>query len=530
VAEDRLFIVFLAVAVVVLLARALSERLRLPDAILLVLLGLAAGFVPALPGVVVPPELVLLGFLPPLLYHTAFFTAPREARADAVPIFTLAFGLTTVTTVAVAATVQALVPGAGWAVALAFGAAVSPTDPVAATAVLQRLGAPPRMVTILEGESLINDGAALTIFMLAVEALDGGFTAGHGAARVIQIVLGGVAYGFGVGFAVRWVRRWVSDPVSQIIVSLVTPYIAFIPADRAGVSGVLATVTAGFYIGTRGDGVLQPGSRLVGTTFWRILTFLLESALFVLLGLEIREIIRGPGGWTWGRVAAATLAVSAVVIGVRVLWQLGNGPLARLLPGGPRSQAGLGVRERLVIGLAGMRGAISLAIALSLPAAMGDERGPLVLVAALVVLVTLVGQAPLLPVLLRRLGLVQPDRRREEAMLARKAGLEAALARLAELAEDDAVDEQTAEAFRQMLELRLERVHYLLDRRDGEAGAGGGEGGEGPPVGRRVRGELVRAQRRKLRALYRDGRISAGTLREIGRELDFEDPTSRPRP
>ncbi|MEU8122856.1 Na+/H+ antiporter [Spirillospora sp. NPDC049024] len=522
VEEDRLFIVFLAVAVVVLLARGLAGRLRVPDAIVLVLLGMAAGFVPALPAVVVPPEVVLLGFLPPLLYHAAFFTAPREARADAVPIVTLAFGLTTVTTVAVAATLHALLPDVGWAAALAFGAAVSPTDPVAATAVMQRLGAPPRMVTILEGESLINDGAALTIFGLAVEALGTGFTVAHGAARVAQIVLGGVAYGLVVGIVVRRIRRWISDPVSQIIVSLITPYVAFIPADRLGASGVLATVVAGFSIGTRGEGFLQPASRLAGSTFWRILTFLLESALFVLLGLEIREIVREPGGRTWGTVAAVALAVSVVAIGARLLWQLGNAPLARLVPGGRRSQAGIGMRQRLVIGLAGMRGAISMAIALSLPIGLGAERGLLVLLAALVVLVTLVGQAPLLPVLLRRLGLVEPERRRAESMLARKAGLQAALARLDELVQEQEVDDRTAEAFRQMLELRLERVRYFLDREGGEE--------RRPPDSRRVRTELVRAQRARLQALYRKGRIGGETLREIGRELDFEDPLAADKP
>lgn len=516
--EDRLLAVFLVIAVVVLLARTLAGRLRVPDAILLVVLGIAAGFVPGLPKVEVSPELVLFGFLPPLVYHAAFFTAPREARADAVPIFTLAFGLTTVTTLAVAATVWALLPGAGWAAALAFGAAVAPTDAVAATSVLQRLGAPPRMVTILEGESLINDGVALTIFGLAAEALATGFTFAHGAARLGQVVAGGVAYGLAAGFVIRRIRRRIEDPSSQIIVSLVTPYIAYIPAENLGFSGVLATVTAGFYIGTRGEGVLQPASRMVGSAFWRILTFLLESALFVLLGLEIRQVLRHPGGHSWAEILLTALAVSAVAIGVRVAWQLGNGPLGDLLPGGRRVQQGLGRRQRLVIGLGGMRGAISLALALSLPAAVGPERGVLILLTALVVLVTLVGQAPLLPVLLRRFGLIESDRRRVEAMTARKAGLQAALTRLDELAEDDDLDDQTADAYRQMLELRLERVQYFLeeDEHDGERTS--------PPNSRRVRAELVRAQRAKLTALYRKGRIGAETLREITRELDFEDP------
>ncbi len=334
--------------------------------------------------------------------------------------------------------------------------------------------------------------------MIAVEALGTDFGVGHGVARVAQIVLGGVAYGLVVGVVVRRVRRWITDPVSQIIVSLATPYLAFVPADHFGASGVLATVTAGFFIGTRGRASCKPASRLVGSMFWRILAFLLESALFVLLGLEIREFLREPGGQTWGLVAAAAVAVSAVVIGVRVLWQLGNRPLARLVPGGLRSQQGSAAPGDRLRRHARRDHAGHRAVAADRG---GDERGLLVLLAALVVLVTLVGQAPLLPFLLRRLGLVQPDRRRAESMLARRAGLQAALARLAELAEDEDVDEQTAEAFRQMLELRLERVRYFLDQQDKEDVEDAEEGAarRRPPSSRWVRGELVKAQRAKLR-------------------------------
>ncbi|MFC4913978.1 Na+/H+ antiporter [Actinomadura gamaensis] len=539
--EDRLFIVLLVVAIVVLLARALARRLGVPDAILMVLLGIAAGFMPGLPAVSVSPQVVLLGFLPPLVYHAAFFSAPRETRSNAVPIFALAVGLTLVTTAAVAATVYGLLPGTGWAAAIALGAAVAPTDAVAATSLMQRLGAPPRLVTILEGESLINDGVALTVFGLAVEALHTPFTFGHSAVRLAQVVIGGVGYGLAVGLVVRRVRRQISDPSSQIIVSLVTPYAAYIPAESFGASGVLAAVVSGFYLGTRGEGLLQPASRLLGTTFWRIVTFLLESALFVLLGLEIRELLHQPGGRSWWEVVWISLVVSAVVIGVRVAWELGNGPIADLLPGGRVSQEGLHWRQRLVSGFAGLRGAISLAIALSIPAAAGPDRQLLVLLTALVVLVTLVGQAPLLPVLLRRFGLVETDRGRREAMIARKAAVNAALVRLDELADADQVDERTTDAFRQMLELRLERVEYFLDELEDDGGDGGGDEEEDedegsredrgePPGSRRVRAELVRAQRAKLDTLYRRGKIGAETVRQVGAELDFAEPVSLSRP
>ncbi|MCP2340785.1 Na+/H+ antiporter [Actinomadura rupiterrae] len=530
--EDRLFIVLLVVAIVVLLARALARRLGVPDAILLVVLGIAAGFMPGLPTVTVSPRVVLLGFLPPLVYHAAFFSAPRETRTNAVPIFALAVGLTLVTTAAVAGTAYVLLPGTGWPAAIALGAAVAPTDAVAATSVMQRLGAAPRLVTILEGESLINDGVALTVFGLAVEAINAPFTVGHGVVRLVQVVVGGVAYGLAVGLVVRRVRRWISDPSSQIIVSLITPYIAYVPAESLGASGVLAAVVSGFYLGTHGEGLLQPASRLLGMTFWRILTFLLESALFVLLGLEIRELLHQPGGKSWWDVAWIALAVSVVVIGVRVVWELGNGPIADLLPGGRQSQEGVGWRQRLVVGLAGMRGAISLAIALSIPAAAGPDRELMVLLTALVVLVTLVGQAPLLPVLLRRFGLVETDRRRREAMTARQAAANAALVRLDEMASADEVDERTADTFRQMLELRLERVEYFLDEMDEDGGEGEGrreDRGE-PPGSQRVRAELVRAQRAKLNTLYRKGKIGAATVRQVGNELDFAEPVSLRRP
>ncbi|WP_433323813.1 Na+/H+ antiporter [Spirillospora sp. CA-294931] len=516
--EEQLFIVLLVIAAVVLLARAVAGRLGVPDAIPLVVLGLAAGFVPGMPEIEVSSELVLMGFLPPLIYNAAFFTAPREARADAVPIVTLAFGLTAVTTFAVAGTVHLIMPGLGWPAAIAFGAAVAPTDAVAATGVLQRVGAPRRLVTILEGESLINDGVALTIFGLAVEALTTEYTFAHGGGRLAQVVLGGVAYGLLVGVVMRRARRLVDDPSSQIILSLATPYLAYVPAEHLGVSGVLATVVAGFHIGTRGEGLLQPASRVAGQSFWRVWIFLLESALFVLLGLAIRGVLKDPGDHTWTGLLLTGLVVSAVVVLIRLAWELGNGPLADLLPGGRRVQEGLGWRARIVVGLGGMRGAISLAIALSLPTAVGDERGPLIFLTALVVLVTLVGQASFLPVLLHFSGLSGADKRAEESMRARKAGLKAAMARLDAMSDAEEVDDRTADAYRQLLELRLDRVRYFLNEERGEASED-----DEPPGGAHVRAELAKAQRAKLDALYRKGKIGADTLREIGRELDFAD-------
>jgi Na+/H+ antiporter len=500
---SSLFVLGLAIAVVVLLSHALAGRFGVPEAIPLVLLGTAAGFVPAMPEIQLPPQVVLFGFLPPLVYHAAFFTAPREAKADAVPAM------------------HAVMPGGGWAAAIAFGAAVAPTDPVSATSTLQRLGAPLRLVTVIEGESLMNDGVALTAFGLAVETFTTHYTAVHVLARTAEVVVGGVGYGLLLGFVVVRLRRRIRDPRSQLIISLLTPYLAYVPAEHAGFSGVLATVAAGFYLGTRGDGMLQPATRVPGRLFWRMLVFLLESALFVLLGLQIRAITGHISGHTWSRVLAAALAVTAVIVVLRLLWALLAFPLACRLPG---RRLDMPRRERLVIGWSGMRGAISLAIVLSLPAGTrgvpGAERNEIILLTACVVLLTLVGQATTLPAVLRRTDVSEAGRTRRERVQTQQAINETALRRLDELAEQGKVDERTAGTFRQIYEDRLERLRASLNDDEDEDDAGLTDADY-------VRREIIRAQRAKLRALYRGRRIGTDTRRAVSRRLDLEERASR---
>ncbi|GAA4303662.1 Na+/H+ antiporter [Actinomadura luteofluorescens] len=518
---ESVFIVVLATAVAVLLSRALSARTGLPEAILLVVLGAAIAFLPGMPEIELPPEVVLLGFLPPLVYYAAFFSAPREAKADAVPITALAIGLTTVTTFAVAAVLRGVLPDLGWAAAVALGAAVAPTDPVAAISIMKRLNAPVRIVTIIEGENLINDAVALTAFVLAVEALTTPFSVGHGIARLAGVVAGGVAYGLAVGFIASRLRRRIRDPGSQIIVSLLTPYLAFVPADELGFSGVLSTVCAGFYLGTRGEGVLQPASRLPGHLFWQVLVFLLESALFVLLGLEIRVIVRELTGAAWPSALLGAAAVTAVIVALRLAWTQFVFPLSRYLPGRHIAFDHLHWRGRLAIGWSGMRGAISLAIVLSLPvSAQGlppERRGERLFVTGAVVFITLIGCATTMPGLLRRLGLAESDRVRIEYREAKKAVVEAALARLDELIENGEVDGRTGRTFRQLYEdlldqIRTEFGEHLEEELTDSLG---------------LRRELVRTQREKLRRLYSKGKISAEGLRAVDRWLDLEDPDIR---
>ena len=271
--EQELFTLAVAIAGVMIIGRAVASRLEVPEPIVLVVLGILASLIPRMPVIDLHPDIVLQVFVPPLVYYAAFLSGPREVRENAVPITGLAFGATAATIVGVGWVTRLLLPGLGWAAALAFAAAVAPTDAVAATSVMARLGAPHRVVTIVEGESLINDGVALTVFGLAVEAMTHPFTFGHGVARLVEVVVGGVAYGLVVGVVIGRVRRRIHDPAIQVLVSLITPFVAYIPAEQLNVSGVLATVVTGAYLGTRTEGLIQPASRVAGTLFWQMLIF-----------------------------------------------------------------------------------------------------------------------------------------------------------------------------------------------------------------------------------------------------------------
>ena len=520
--EYELFTLAVAIGVVMIVGRSVASRLEIPAAIVLVVLGVLASLIPQVPNIDLPPDLVLLLFLPPLIYNAAFLSAPRETRENAVPITALAFGATAVTIIAVGAVTRIILPEAGWPGALAFAAAVAPTDAVAATSVLNRLGAPTRIVTILEGESLINDGVALTAFGLAVEAMAHPFTFTHGLVRLVVVVFGGIGYGLVVALVIGRVRRYVRDPSVQILVTLITPFVAYVPAEELHLSGVLATVVTGVYLGTRTEGMLQAASRVSGAMFWQTLIFLLESALFVLLGLELRAVVDHLSrGYSVAWLAGAAAAVVAVTIGVRLAWELMISPLIRFIPGRHSGYVRNPWRQRLVIGWGGMRGAISLAIALTLPLKYNGheftERATLIFLAAVVVVVTLVGEGLTLGPLLKRLGLAVGDEQRRREAVARQRVTEAGLARLDELAEAGDVDEDTANVYRQLFELRLERVRAALgeDEEDQDASA--------PRSTSKIRHQLVAAQRAKLDELYRNRKISDEIRRTIALSLDLQD-------
>ncbi|WP_304451704.1 Na+/H+ antiporter [Nocardiopsis sp. YSL2] len=514
----------LVVVLAVIGGRLLAGRLRVPDAIVLVALGMVLGVLPWPRAVSVSPEVVLLVFLPPLIYNAAFFSSPRDMRLQGRPIVVMAVGTTLLTAFGLAGIVYWLMPEVSWPAAIALGAAIAPTDAVAASAILKRVGTPRRVLTILEGESLINDGVALTLFTLAVTAMAHPLTVTGGAVELVKVVAGGLAYGAVVALAVSWSRTRMQDPSLLLMVTLITPFVAYVPAEMAGFSGVLAAVVAGFYLGTRGEGLLPPRVRVNGRTIWRVLVSLLESSLFVLLGLQLDAVVASVEAHTYSflLLVGVAVAVTAAAVLLRMVLVVAVAPVQRSIPG---VRVDLGnVRERTVIGWSGMRGAVSLAIALSLPTALGGEpfteRGALVFVAGVVVLGTLVGQGMTLPALLRRLGMVSEGAHDREYLTAEVEMDAAALREVEELLSSGDIDQESADSLRSAYARRLDHSRTLMD---------GGDAARERWEGRlAAHHRITQARRDALESLYREGRIDHDVFQSVGKALDLGDGGAGP--
>ena len=519
----EIFIVALFVAVAGL--NAIARWLSVPYPIPLVIGGLVLGFLPGMPEIELDPELVLAIFLPPLLYSAAFFSDLHALRSDVRAISLLSVGLVLATLAAVAVVGHEVI-GLSWPMAFALGAIVSPTDPVAATAIMRRLGAPRRIVNIVEGESLVNDATALVAYRVAVGAAVGGsFSAAEAGLEFVGAAAGGIAVGLAVGVVVGELRRRLDDPPSENAISLLTAYAAFIPAEQLHVSGVLAAVTCGVYLGWRAHEFASPETRLQGFAAWEILTFLLNAALFILIGLQLHVILDEIDGRGGGELAGYAALVCAVVIGMRFAWLFTVPYVIRALDRRPQQrERRTGPAERIVTAWAGLRGAVSMAAALALPletdggAALPD-RDLVQFITFTLILVTVVGQGLTLPALIRRLGLREDGSEEErEEIHARVTAARAALERLDELAVEEWVRDDTVERARGLHNFRIRRF---------KARAGYIEDGDGiedrSQAYQRLMRELYTVQRAALVGLRNGGEISNDVMHRIERELDLEE-------
>jgi monovalent cation/hydrogen antiporter len=509
----------LAVAVLALVAR----KVTIPYPILFVIGGLLLGLIPNLPKVRLDPELVFLFVLPPLLYPAALFTPWRDFRANLRPIALLAIGLVLFTTVAVAYLAHYYMD-LPLAAAFVLGAIISPPDAIAASAIADRLKVPRRIVTILEGESLVNDATALVAYRFAVAAVvTGSFSLAHASEQFFLVGLGGNVVGLTVGWLAEQFHKRVDDAPIEITVELLTPFAAYLLAERFGVSGVLAVVTAGLYLGMRMPELLTFRTRLQGGPVWEILEFLLNGVVFIAIGLQLPEVLRALSGHALSvqKLVSYALLISVAVILIRILWVFPATYLPRLIFNRLRRHDPCPPwRHVTIVAWTGMRGVVSLAAALALPLTVRDgspfpARDLILFLTFVVIVVTLVAQGLSLPLLIHWLG-IQDDRSMEkEERDARLNANQAALARLQEIAERDP---SKAEALQR---LRVEYEDHIRQIKGAEPENAGTPLRLFSSEYERLSQEALRVERLTIIKLRDEDVINDEVLRRIQRDIDL---------
>ena len=513
-------VILLLIGVLILMA--IARRLVIPYPMFLVLGGLALSFVPRVPVVHLDPDLVFLVFLPPVLWAAAYFTSLRDFRMNIRTISLLAVGLVIVTTAGVAAVARAIIPGMSWPVAFILGAIVSPPDAVAATAVARKLNLPHRLVTVLEGESLVNDATALVLYRAAiVAAVTGTFVLSATLVQFVVAAAGGIAIGLLVGALTRLALRFTDDSLAAIAVTLVAPYAAWILGERAHVSAVLACVAGGVYVRQGFSEITAPAVRIQAKAVWDLLVFLLNGVIFVLIGLQIGVIREAgtPGGLR--RVVLHGALISLTAIAIRLVWVPLAVVIPRLLSRSLRTRDPIPAWSVMaVVGWAGMRGIVSLAAALALPltTATGARfpfRDEIIVVTFVVILSTLVFQGLTLPPLIRALRIGKDDTLEREEAFAREEAARAALARVEELTAEPWADHEQIGRLRDSYGQRLRRASPLQVGEDNASA-------KTQAAFRRLRHQTLEAERRRLIALRDEGAISDEVLHRLEQELDVE--------
>jgi CPA1 family monovalent cation:H+ antiporter len=495
----------------------LARRIQVPYPILLVIGGLVIGLVPGLPKIHLPPDLVFVLFLPPLLFPAALFTSWRDFRRDIRPISLLAVGLVIVTTVAVGLFVHRWT-GLPLAAAFVLGAVVSPPDAVAATAIAERLRVPRRVVTILEGESLVNDATAFVCYRFAVAAVvTGVFSATQAGIRFVAVVVGGTLVGLLVGAIAAWIHRRLDDPPVHTTISLLTPFATYLLAEHVGVSGILAVVVAGLYLGWRSPEISSSHVRLLTYPVWEMVVFLLNGLIFVLIGLQLPEVTGGLNGHSIGELCWLALRVCLAVIIVRIGWVFVAAYLPRWASTKLREKDPYpGWRNVSVVAWTGMRGVDSLAAAMALPFVVKDGspfpgRDLILFLTFAVIFATLVVQGLSLPSLIRLLKVVDDGVTDKEERLARVKANQAALAHLDE--SRNRIDSKVYEHVRVEYEDRLRQL---------EVSAGSNvPGHDGQSAYRQLSQEALDVERRVILKLRNERVINDEVLRRIQRDIDF---------
>lgn len=504
----------IAFVTVVIALTAFGRRLPVPPPVLQVLAGLLVGLIPAVTLPVLQPDVVFFVFLPPILWAAAFFTSLREFRANRRPIGFLAVGLVLATSAFVAIVARELLPGIPWAAAVALGAIVSPPDAVAAAAIVSRLPVPRRVIVLLEGESLVNDASALVLYRTAVAAaVTGAFSLGESVVRFFIDAGVGTAIGLLVGWLIIRAARRTRDTMTDTLLTLAGPYVAWVTAETLHVSAVLACVAGGLYTRQHFSIAVAPVSRLYSRAIWDIIVFVLNAMIFLLLGLQFGDLLKSTPFDQVRPMAIHGVVIGVVVIVVRLVWV----PIATFLPRWlsrdlRRTDPVPPWRSVFLVSWTSMRGIVSLATALALPLVVSDGRPfpyrlEIVVITMVVIVMTLVLQGLSLAPIIRAFNFTPEHTHHDEARLARRESLRRGAEALEDMAREPGTDARDVAWLRAELRDRLQS-HEL----EGDSFSGR----------RRLRRGILDAERRMLVRLRNEEAISDEVLRELEQDLDLE--------
>jgi Na+/H+ antiporter len=520
-ARFQIFLILLAVLAGTAL---LAKRISVAPAILLLLAGIVLAFVPGVPSLELPPELVLLLVLPPLIYSASVAMSWREFKYSLRPIMLLAVGSVIFTAFIVAAATHYLI-GLPWNVGFLLGAIVAPPDVVAPLAIARKLALPRRILVILEGEGLANDATALILYRFAVVAIStGAFSLTKASGTFAGIIVCEVLFGVAIGWLSLRARHWARDPQVEITLSLITPYIAYWLPEHFGGSGVIATVACGLYMSWNGPLLISAATRLQGIFFWDLVIYLIEGLLFLLTGFQMRSLYEKSKAFPLDDILSATALVAVIIIVARFAWVFPAIYLPRILSEKLRKRDPSPPWQwSFVIAFTGVRGAVSLAAALALPFWLPDGNGfpyrDLILFVTFgVIFVTLIGLGLGLPPVVRWLGVAQAGRAEhvaeiEAEIAARREALGAALKSLDAITDDRELSDEVVKLLRARHETRANQLPDSLNPEADDVSAAGID----------LTRELIAKERKFIHILLRDGKITDETRRRIERDLDLEE-------
>lgn len=517
-------IVFILLLTFVVVFALLARKLAIPYPIVLVVAGLLVSFIPGLPQIALNPDVIFLIVLPPLLYSAAWWTSWREFSHNLVSIFLLAFGLVGFTVFAVASLAPAILPGFDWKSGFVLGAAVATTDAIATAAIARRVGLPRRLTDILEGESLVNDATGLLALQIGVAMLLGNATptVGSTLVRLVFLTVVGIGVGLVVGVVIDAIERFIEDGPVEIAISILVPYASYFAAEAVGGSGVLAVVTSGLFLSRRSVHFFSPAVRIESNAVWNSLAFLLNSFVFVLVGLQLPSVLAGIRAVSFGALVVQAMVFSAAVIILRMLWVFPGAWIAYFIRTSflkqdePRPK----LKNIFIIGWAGMRGVIALAAAMALPATLAhgapfELRNLIIFYTFSVIFVTLVVQGLTLGPLIRMLGVngsAPPTCEEEEA---RKIVLDAALAHLEKVRSDGWMP--FTDVYDDLHQHYSQRLAALTDEGGDEHGSHADHSLAEASLAR----ELLQVERETAIRLRDERRISDDVLRQLQQEADL---------